>query len=121
VILFSLTPLALALAVNAPGPNSEGAHRAHAVILQFHVFVIGFAGVTANWRLFGLLKRFSSTRRQAAVVLASWIGGNALLGTQLSWMMRPFFGTPSIPVQFLRDNPLDGNFFETVIRVMFGG
>jgi hypothetical protein len=68
----------------------------------------------ANLRLLALLRRFAPTRGAAVATLLAWLGGNLLLGTQLSWVLRPFIGTPGLPVEFLRDEPLRGNFFEAV-------
>ena len=48
------------------------------------------------------------------MTLLSWLGGNLLLGSQISWILRPFIGSPGLPVQFLRADPLRGNFFEAV-------
>ncbi|HEX7260683.1 MAG TPA: hypothetical protein VF258_02620, partial [Luteolibacter sp.] len=36
------------------------------------------------------------------------------LGAQFSWILRPFFGTPSQKIQFLRDHPMKGNFYESI-------
>ena len=48
--------------------------------------------------------------------MLAWLGGNGFLGAQFSWILRPFFGTPGLEVQFLRPNPLRGNFYQTVWR-----
>ena len=48
------------------------------------------------------------------MTMAAWIGGNAFMGAQFSWILRPFFGTPTIEVAFLRDHPMQGTFYETV-------
>jgi len=49
-------------------------------------------------------------------VLYAWQAGNLFLGSQLSWILRPFIGLPSLPVEFLRTNALHGNFYENVLR-----
>jgi hypothetical protein len=46
--------------------------------------------------------------------LLAWLAGNLFLGSQLSWILRPFIGSPNLPVQFVRDHPLNGNFYEAV-------
>ena len=33
-----------------------------------------------------------------------------------AWIMRPFVGSPGLPVQFLRANPFEGSFYEAIFR-----
>jgi len=40
------------------------------------------------------------------------------LGSQLSWILRPFIGAPGLPVQFIRADALHGNFYEAVFRAL---
>ena len=60
----------------------------------------------------------SGERRTARTVLWSWLGGNFLLGSQLAWILRPFIGSPGLAVEFLRPDPLRGNFYEAVGRAV---
>jgi len=39
-------------------------------------------------------------------VLFAWLAGNLFLGSQLSWILRPFIGSPSLPVEFFRATAL---------------
>jgi hypothetical protein len=78
------------------------------------VLFIAYAGVVANGRLLRLLTRICTTPEAAKRVFWSWLAGNLFLGAQLSWILRPFIGTPGLPVQFLRDDPLRGTFYEDV-------
>jgi hypothetical protein len=114
VILGSLAPVTLLLAWNAPPPDSPGATNAHAAYLVTHTFLIGFAGIAANIHLHRLLAAKSPTPAAATATLLAWLGGNGFLGAQFSWILRPFFGSPSLEVQFLRPDPLRGNFYQTV-------
>ena len=116
VILGSLAPVTLLLAWNAPPPDSPGARNAHASYLVAHTFLIGFAGVAANIHLHRLLAAKSPTPAAATATLLAWLGGNGFLGAQFSWILRPFFGSPSLEVRFLRPDPLRGNFYQTVWR-----
>ena len=116
LILGSLSPVTLLLAWNAPPPDSPQAGSAHAAYLVAHVFLIGFAGITANIHLHRMLAAKSPSRAAATATLAAWLGGNGFLGAQFSWFLRPFFGTPRLKVQFLRDEPLDGTFYQSVWR-----
>jgi hypothetical protein len=116
IILGSLAPVTLMLAWNAPPPDSPGAKNAHAAYLVTHTFLIGFAGIAANLHLHRLLAAKSPTPAAASATLLAWLGGNGFLGAQFSWILRPFFGTPGLEVQFLRPHPLRGNFYQSVWR-----
>lgn len=114
LILGSLAPITFFLAWNAPAPTSPAASSAHSAYLVTHTALIGFAGITANLHLHRLLAVKAPTAAAATATLLAWLGGNAFLGAQFSWILRPFFGTPGLKVQFLRDDPFDGTFYEAV-------
>ncbi|MES2660353.1 MAG: hypothetical protein V4689_17145 [Verrucomicrobiota bacterium] len=116
VILASLAPVTFFLAWNAPPPDAPGAQHAHATYLVAHTVLIGFAGIMANIHLHRLLAAKAPTRAAATATLLAWLGGNGFLGAQFSWILRPFFGSPSLKVQFLRPDPMEGNFYQTVWR-----
>jgi len=116
LILGGFSPITLFILYNAPPLGSEDAIVGHSVMLLIHVFVIAFAGVIAHRRLLGLLQKVSGHDRTARAVLFSWLAGNLFLGAQLAWNLRPFIGSPKLAVQFLRDDPLRGNFYEAVWR-----
>ena len=69
-----------------------------------------------NARLFQLLTRLGGSRAVALRVLFAWLAGNFFFGSQLSWILRPFIGVPSLPVQFLRSDALHGNFYESIFH-----
>jgi hypothetical protein len=116
-MLGAFSPLALFIIWNAP-PLAEGLNNSttHAAILLLLVSAIAFAGVAANLRLLQLLRSLAGNTLVAWRVLIAWLVGNLFLGSQLSWVLRPFIGSPGLPVQFLRDTAFDGNFYEAVFR-----
>jgi hypothetical protein len=114
VILGGFSPVTLFIWYNAPPLGSVNATAGYSLILLTHVFLIAFAGVMANRRLLDLLRKFSGHVRTARAVFFSWLAGNLFLGAQLAWNLRPFIGHPTIAVQFFRDDPLRGNFYEAV-------
>jgi hypothetical protein len=116
LILGGFSPITLFILYNTPPLASEHAIIGHSVMLLTHVFVIAFAGVVANRRLFGLLQKVSGHDHTARAVLFSWLAGNLFLGAQLAWNLRPFIGSPTLAIQFVRDDPLRGNFYEAVWR-----
>ncbi len=118
VILGSFSPLLFFLLWNAPalgekGDLSEGAHN---LILVVQSLIIGFAGVASNLRLGQLLCRLSGSPIVARKILFGWLAVNLLLGAQLSWNFRPFVGAPGLPIEFLRKNAFEGNFFEIIFN-----
>lgn len=114
VMLGSLAPVTFLLAWNAPPPDAPGAQTSHAAYLVTHTLLIGLAGIAANIHLHRMLAARSPTRMAATATLLAWLGGNGFLGAQFSWILRPFFGTPQLEVQFLREHPMDGNFYFAV-------
>ncbi|MFC7336709.1 hypothetical protein ACFQY0_05940 [Haloferula chungangensis] len=114
LILGSISPVTFFFALNAPAPDSSSAITAHATYLLFHTALIGIAGIVGVLRLSGLLHRYCVSSSIARSTLAAWIFGNAFLGMQFSWIFRPFFGSPHLEVAFLREDPMKGNFLNTV-------
>jgi|ERR1044071_2676504 hypothetical protein len=118
-ILGSFSPVVAFLIWNAPHMSAlDGGRHAetYSFIQLMHVAVIAFAGLAANLRLMQLLRVISRNRGIAVRVLVAWLAGNLFLGSQLSWLLRPFIGSPGLPVQFLRPSAFKGNFYETVFH-----
>lgn len=115
LVLAALSPVVWFQLWNLPSVDAGWTERGHAfyTIQLTQVLVIGFAGAVGNIRLYQLLCRLAPSPTAAIRVLLAWLGGNFLLGTQLTWIFRPYFGSHALPVEFLRDHPLQGNFFET--------
>lgn len=115
MILGAMSPLAAFVIWNAPplaiGQNNGSTHAAGLLLL---VSTIAFAGIAANLRLWQLLRQLAGQRAAAWRVLLAWLAGNLFLGSQLSWILRPFIGSPGLAVEFLRADAFNGNFFEAV-------
>ena len=114
LLLGALAPVTFFLALNAPRPGAPEAATAYSAYLVCHTFLIGYAGVIANVHLHRLLTARAPDRRIAAATLAAWLTGNAFVGAQFSWILRPFFGSPGLEVAFSRPHPLRGNFYQSV-------
>ncbi|MDQ8182127.1 hypothetical protein [Pelagicoccus sp. SDUM812005] len=114
LVLLAMSPLTLFLMWNTPPLDSGGARTGHSVTLLSHVGIIVFAGWCGTWRLYRLLNYVSPSRSNARSTLVAWLAGNLLLGSQVSWILRPFIGNPNLPVEFLRDNPFYGGFYQQV-------
>lgn len=112
-ILGAFAPLAAFLVWNAPPmtPDVKSTFT-YGFIKLVHVVVIAFAGIAGNARLFQLLTQLGGCRKVAQRVLFAWLAVNLFLGSQLTWIARPFIGSPQLPVVFLRDTAFQGNFYE---------
>ena len=118
LILAALSPVVLFICLNAPPLTSSASGFGHSVTLLCDVVFIAYAGFAANRRLLRLLERSCASVAAARRVFWSWLCGNLFLGAQLAWVLRPFIGSPRLAVQFLRDDPLRGNFYESVFRAV---
>ncbi|MFZ2656525.1 MAG: hypothetical protein WAX69_16450 [Victivallales bacterium] len=116
VILASFAPLMLCLIWNSPAVSDVNSTISHHGILLFNVFSIAFAGTVSNLHLYKLILHLTESKRESRQIIFSWLAVNLLLGSQLSWIMRPFIGGPKGAVEFLRVNALAGNFFEAVFH-----
>jgi hypothetical protein len=121
-ILGSFSPLTAFMVWNAPPLSTTASisNETYSAIQLTHVAVIAFAGLAANLRLVQLLRHLSGNRSIARRVLLAWLAGNLFFGSQLSWILRPFIGSPGLPVEFLRSTAFQGNFYETVFRSILG-
>lgn len=118
-ILGAFAPLMGFLVWNAPPMTPDvKSSTAYALIKLLHVVVIAFAGIAGNMRLLQLLKQLAGNRGVAKRVLTAWLAVNLLLGSQLTWIARPFIGAPQLPVAFLREQALQSNFFENVFQTV---
>ncbi len=52
------------------------------------------------------------------IALCAWVAMFAFVGIQMGWMLRPFIGTPDLPVMFFRPEPFD-NAYVIVARLIF--
>lgn len=114
ILLASFAPITLFLALEAPASNPEEARQAHSFYLLIHTAIIGGAGLLAVIRLFGLIRALTPDIVAARVTLLSWLASNAFVGAQLSYLLRPFFGSPGLEIAFLRKDAFNGTFYETV-------
>jgi hypothetical protein len=115
-ILIGLVPVTLFFTFGVA--SCEGDPRqlrlTHNGLLLTHIVLIAFAGVAGNAALRQGLREVVAPGCSPRRVYASWLLSFALVGCQLSWILRPFVGSPFYEVQFMRPNALERNFFEFV-------
>ncbi|MEM9484349.1 MAG: actin-binding WH2 domain-containing protein [Cyanobacteria bacterium P01_F01_bin.116] len=109
VLLFSFAPVVLFFLISIQGYN---------FFLLLNVAVMGLTGVIGV-RLFyqGMRKVVGADALGSRLrnrLLLGWLGLYALVGSQLGWTLRPFFGAPNEPFQVFRPE-IEGNFYAQVI------
>jgi len=115
-ILLSLIPVTLFFLVSGvsySGTTTE-LQFAHNSILMIHILILSLAGIAGNAALLQGLRRLVAPRCPATSLFLSWLAAFAFVGCQLSWILRPFIGSPFFPVAFMRPDALDRNFYEFV-------
>ncbi len=114
LIVGSLAPIMMGMALDRPADGTRDLEGWYRVFLLSNTAVIAFAGIIANHKLLRLIEAFSGSRAAARRTLVAWLAGNLFVGAQLSYILRPFFGNPMLPVEFLRPDPFNGTFYESV-------
>ncbi|NJL87542.1 MAG: actin-binding WH2 domain-containing protein [Leptolyngbyaceae cyanobacterium SM1_1_3] len=113
VLLFSFAPVSLFFLISVQG---------YSFFLLLNVAIMGLTGVVG-------IKLFYDGMRDVAAhqadedklrnrLLKGWLVLYALVGSQLGWTLRPFFGAPSEQFQLFRPE-IDGNFYGQVFRMIF--
>lgn len=119
VVLGALAPVLGYFALALQGPGEPHARQAHDALGLAHVATVALAGTLAVARQSGWLRALDPRARTSKSVVALWLALDLAVGAQISWNLRPWFGTPGLPVAFLRDHPFDGTFYESVFRMLF--
>ncbi|MGJ8677902.1 MAG: hypothetical protein ACSHX0_10325 [Akkermansiaceae bacterium] len=118
LILLSLSPVFLYIVLHAAPPDSPQAAQWHSTSLLIHIAVIAYAGIISHRSLLGHVQKFATTAKHGTHTFLAWLLGNLFVGAQISWVMRPFFGTPGADIQFLRPDPMSGSFYESLWRAL---
>lgn len=116
ITLGALSPVTFFLTLNTPPHTDPGARDWHALTLLVHTIMIAIAGVIAHRKLLGFVRTHAESRLAGTQTFFAWLAGNLFVGAQISWILRPFFGSPGLEVQFLRPHPLEGSFYDAVLR-----
>jgi len=113
-ILGSLAPIAAFVSVQMTPPDGALSTPTSHWLLTGHVLVLGAAGIIAVARLRGLLDALIADAAVSRRVLWAWMLTHGIVGAQLSWVLRPFVGNPTLPVRVFRERAWEGSFFEAV-------
>jgi hypothetical protein len=115
VCLAAFSPLILFLVWNlpAPTPRMTTTPPGYFWLQLIAVILLAAAGIVGHRRLLQKMSRVISPS-VARRVFWSWLAINLFLGSQLAWILRPFVGLPSLPVEFFRPHAFSGSFYETL-------
>lgn len=114
LIVGSLSPIAFMLAFEMPGWTDEMKFESYRTQVHIHTIVIAYAGILANHKLYRTLQAKIGNLTTARQTLFIWLAGNLFVGAQLSWNLRPFFGSPYTDAEFLRSDWRDKTFYESL-------
>lgn len=109
VLLFSFAPVTLFFLISIRDYHFF-------LLLNVAIFVLtGFIGVQLFYR--GIKNVMDFNEKTPPIrdrLLMFWLVLYGLVGSQLGWTLRPFFGSPGESFQLFRN--IEGNFYEQVIR-----
>ncbi len=111
IMLASFSSILLLFLYNTPQVGSKNENVGVAVVILFQVTFITIAGILSHLKLYRYIKEVTN-KNLATKLTIIWLGLNLFIGSQLSWVLRPFIGNAASEIQFLRDRPLEGNFYE---------
>ncbi|MEL6381059.1 MAG: actin-binding WH2 domain-containing protein [Cyanobacteria bacterium J06626_18] len=117
VLLFSFAPVTLFFLISIRDYHFF-------LLLNVAIFALtGFVGIKLFYNNVKTVMKFDEkTPKIRNQLLLFWLVLYGLVGSQLGWTLRPFFGAPGEPFQLFRN--IEGNFYSQVVRsilALFGG
>lgn len=85
-----------------------------AIVAQYSESIDDFTPDVGSDAAIVVPKREEELQNTRKKLLQFWLLLYALVGSQLGWTLRPFFGAPNEPFQLFRN--IEGNFYSQVIR-----
>jgi hypothetical protein len=115
-ILLGLLPVSLFFTWTAAATGGTAAQMrlTHNLLLLTQILLIAVAGIAGNAALLQGLRRVVRRGCPVDALHACWLAAFLLVGCELSWVLRPFIGSPFYPVRFMRPDALERNFYEFV-------
>jgi len=109
VLLFSFAPVTLFFLISI---------RDYHFFLLLNVAIFSLTGFIGVKLFYGGMKKVMNfteeTPRIRSQLLLFWVVLYGLVGSQLGWTLRPFFGSPGQPFQLFRN--IEGSFFSQVLK-----
>ncbi|MEM7553732.1 MAG: actin-binding WH2 domain-containing protein [Cyanobacteria bacterium P01_A01_bin.84] len=113
VLLFSFAPVTLFFLITTP--NSYQFFK----ILNVLIFLItGFFGVKFLYEGMQILSKTNENgKKTRTVIVQSWLVLYGLIGMQLGWFLRPFFGSPGSNFELFR--AVQGNIYLDIVKAFY--
>jgi hypothetical protein len=119
-ILAGQAALSVALAACAPLTRfwyfTSTSYRA---ALLFNAGAFALASVAAHLAMFRYYRPLMRRHRYHRLAIYIWFVMYAFVGIQMGWTLRPFVGSPDLPVSFFRAEPFS-NAYIVIVRLVFG-
>ena len=113
VLMFSFAPVVLFFLISIQGYN---------FFLLLNVAVMSLTGIIGIRLFYRGMKQIAgpdaAEDKLRNRLLQGWLVLYGLVGSQLGWTLRPFFGAPGEPFQIFRPE-IDGNFYAQVVTSIF--
>ena len=95
IVLASLAPLTVLWYLS---------NASYQMAVLFNALMFGAASLAGQWLLRGYYGPLIARNRKHRGVLWAWMAVYAFVGIQMGWVLRPFVGSPGVPVQFFRED-----------------
>ena len=86
--------------------------------ILFNTLMFALASISAQFLLYRHYRPLIARRRAHLRLFRIWLILYAFVGIQMGWVLRPFVGDPSKPVQFFREGAWGNAYVELVHIVM---
>jgi hypothetical protein len=117
VMLFAFAPITLFFRLSIDN------YRFFVLVNILILAITGFTGIRFFYNgMVSLTKRDGESSNISLSILKAWLLLYGLVGSQLGWTLRPFFGDPGLPFTLFRQ--IESNFYLQIaklfLRVFFG-
>ena len=113
VLLFSFAPVSLFFLISI---------QDYTFFVLLNVVIMGLTGVIGVKLFYQGMYTLAGSEAEGLKLrnrlLRGWLLLYALVGSQLGWTLRPFFGAPDQPFQLFRPE-IEGNFYGQIVRMFF--
>jgi hypothetical protein len=109
IILGSLAPFTMLWYVSSSGYQAA---------ILFNATMFAVASLAGQGLLRGLYRPLIARSEKHRVMLRAWLVVYAFVGIQMAWVLRPFVGSPTTPVQFFREDSWD-NAYMVVVNLIW--
>jgi hypothetical protein len=86
--------------------------------ILFNAAMFAVASLAAQWLLRAFYRPLIARSSKHRLLLRTWIVVYAFVGIQMGWILRPFVGSPTTPVQFFREESW-GNAYVVVTHLVW--